>query len=200
MELHYYKPTDLETWISKKYQENGIHYASDLDIDHIASIFNITVKTTKGESKAIWDEDYSLILLHGYLTEEQKREHFFHELCHPIKHVGNQNSMPRAFQELQEIQAAHFQLYAAMPAYMLEEFKEIKNFPTYIKVLSEEFKLSVRFIEKRIEQIQRRINQARMDHQFLMSRMPVKVRYEQSQIARAVIDKLSHIKARKGAL
>jgi Zn-dependent peptidase ImmA (M78 family) len=156
MQLNLYKPTELEQWINLQYQQNGIHYASDLDIERIASIFNTTVMTSKGPSHVQWDDDFCIIFINGYHREEKKREVFFHELCHPIRHEGNQNKMPTSFVELQEIQASIFQLYAAMPAFMLDEFKYLPG-PVHTKVLAEEFCLSEKFVIRRLEQINQRI-------------------------------------------
>jgi Zn-dependent peptidase ImmA (M78 family) len=164
--LDLYKPTDLEQWICTQYQENGIHYASDLDIEHVADIFNIDIRTYSGPSFAQWEEDeYSLMFINGYLSEEQRREVFFHELCHPLRHTGCQDSrnMPAAFKELQEIQAARFQMYASMPFYMLEEFKEIQHQSSFIKLLSEAFVLPVKFVQQRIAQMMGRMHQERKD-------------------------------------
>jgi Zn-dependent peptidase ImmA (M78 family) len=162
MQLNLYKPTDLEQWITLQYQQNGIHYASDLDIERIASIFNITVLTSEGPSHAQWDDDFCVIFINGCHSEEKKREVFFHELCHPLRHEGNQNNMPASFIELQEIQASIFQLYAAMPAHMLEEFKDLSG-SVHTKVVSEEFKLSEKFVTRRLEQINQRIFQEQQD-------------------------------------
>ncbi|WP_308637686.1 ImmA/IrrE family metallo-endopeptidase [Paenibacillus silvisoli] len=166
-DLSLYKETDLEKWINTKYKDNGIHYASDIDIDRVAAIFDIEIRTYLGPSFADWEEDeYSFIFINGYLTEEQRRDVFFHELCHPIQHVGRQAELPAPFVELQEIQAGLFQLYSAMPAYMLEEFKTIQDRSYYLKVLSEEFVLPIRIVERRIAQMMRRINQEKSDQEF----------------------------------
>lgn len=203
IQLSFYKQTDLEKWINKQYQENGIHYPSDLlDIDHIADIFKVEVYTYSGRCVADWEDDEqgyanAIILLHAYLSEEQKRERFFHELCHPIKHVGCQDSLPEMMKELQEIQAAHFQLYAAMPIYMLEEFCWIANRQTYLKVLSQEFKLSIPFVQKRIDQIERRINQEIGHQNFIASITQVAGRYEYSDETLRILDRAKILQAIK---
>jgi Zn-dependent peptidase ImmA (M78 family) len=201
MNLKFYKQTELEHWIEKKYQSNGILYASDLDIDLIASIFEVEIRLYQGPSFAEWKEkEYSFVFINSNLAEEQRREQFFHELSHPVQHVGRQESMPRTFIELQEIQAAHFQLYAAMPIYMLEEFKGISDRQTYINVLSREFKLSVPFVQKRVDQIERRIYQSRMDHELVMKSKTVPIRYNYSPETTRILDKLQNLKLKKGDL
>ncbi|MFD0682423.1 MULTISPECIES: ImmA/IrrE family metallo-endopeptidase [unclassified Paenibacillus] len=200
MNLNYYKATVQEDWINNLYLANGIHYASDMDVDQIATIFSTQVITTTGESKVIWDEDFCLIFINENTSLEEKREHFFHELSHPVQHSGRQEKMPRAFVELQETQAAHFQLYAAMPIYIVEKYREISRKPSFLKILSEEFKLSLTFVQKRMDQIKRRIYQGRMDHQFMMNNKSVPVRYNYSSETLRLLEKSKQFKARKGAL
>jgi Zn-dependent peptidase ImmA (M78 family) len=194
----FYKQTELEHWIQKQYQPNGILYASDLDIDHIASIFGVEIRLYQGPSFAEWKEnEYSFVFINSNLTEEQRREQFFHELCHPVQHVGRQENMPLTFIELQEIQAAHFQLYAAMPIYMLEEFKGISDRQTYINILSREFKLTAPFVQKRVDQIERRICQGRIDKRFTLKNKTVPVRYNYSPETTRILDKLQRLKSMK---
>jgi Zn-dependent peptidase ImmA (M78 family) len=158
MNFQHYRQSDLELWISKIYQENGIQYASDINIERIAGIFQIDLRYYSGQPFAHWDDESgeAYIFLNSYMTESQRRESFFHELCHPLQHAGCQNNMPPLFKELQEIQAAHFQLYASMPLFMLEEFWSVSP-SVLIKILSEEFQLSEAFVIRRFEQIQARI-------------------------------------------
>lgn len=165
MDLTLYKPTETEQWINKKYQENGIYYASDMDIEHIASIFNSEIRFYNGPSFAKWeDNEYSFIFLNSYSCIEQQRETFFHELPHPLLHVGSQHHLPELFTELQEAQATQFQLYAAMPIYMIHEFiHDVYSWAAFEKVLSEAFCLPIRFVQRRLNQINNRTYIAKSD-------------------------------------
>jgi len=159
MDLTLYKPTELESWIYQKYRSSGIHYASDLDdIDVVAYIFHTMVCFDEDETRILWDDDFGVILINAYLGREKRREAFFHELGHFIRHTGSQHNLPKSFTELQEAQASHFQLYAAMPIYMIHEFiHDVFSYEALEKVLSEEFVLPLPFVRKRIDQIKRRI-------------------------------------------
>ncbi|MFD2614465.1 ImmA/IrrE family metallo-endopeptidase [Paenibacillus gansuensis] len=190
MNLKYYKPTQLEQWISNVYQKNGINYASDLDLERICDIFGINLQYYTGPSCAKWADDYSFIFLNSYLCTEQRREVFFHELCHPLKHVGNQRELPELFKQLQENQAAQLQMYAAIPAYMLEEFNGITSYSAYIKVLSEEFLLPTAFIVKRVEQIQRRIYQAKQDRQLRIQSKTIQLHFGYSPETMRILNQL----------
>ncbi|MBE1444200.1 MULTISPECIES: ImmA/IrrE family metallo-endopeptidase [unclassified Paenibacillus] len=164
MDLSLYKPTETEEWISFIYQKHGICYAADMDIDHIAAIFRAMVELHPHESKVIWSSNFALIYLHALLSKEQQRENFFHELGHIVRHCGDQYGMPETFIELQEQQAAQFQLYAAMPAFMLHEFiHDVYSWGAFEKVLAEAFCLPIRFVQKRLNQILNRLCLAQID-------------------------------------
>ncbi|QHT60637.1 ImmA/IrrE family metallo-endopeptidase [Paenibacillus lycopersici] len=168
-----YKETSLERWINRTYQQHGLHYASDMDIDRIADIWGIQIFASAGPSEARWkDGDYAFVFLNAYLNKEQQREAFFHEMCHPLQHTGDQVRMPPLFMELQETQAGLFQLYSAMPVYMLEEFKAIQHHGHYIKVLSEEFCLPIALVERRVDQIIRRVRQEQADRELIELQRP----------------------------
>ncbi|NOU68342.1 ImmA/IrrE family metallo-endopeptidase [Paenibacillus sp. LMG 31461] len=170
MNLSLYRPTELEKWLEKEYRSIGIEYASDMDLDLISSIFDVEIRTYAGPSFAEWKEDeYSFIFLNAYLNEKQRREIFFHELCHPLQHVGQQEIMPKSFIELQEIQAKNFQHYAAMPSYLLEEFKSVSP-SLLVKVIAEEFCLTERFVQHRLEQIQNRVQTAQYEEELIRRR------------------------------
>jgi hypothetical protein len=167
MNFNLYKPNDLENWIYQTYQKHGIHYASDLDIHRIASVLDIDLVFTKGPSQATFDNDgFCVIFINAYLSDHEKRAVFFHELCHPLMHYGDQNNMSELFKELQEIQAGHFQLYASMPIYLVQEFAGLP--PAQLEeVLSEQFCLPLSLVKTRIDQIDNRIRRAQMDRRFL---------------------------------
>ncbi|SFJ43756.1 protein of unknown function [Paenibacillus sp. UNC496MF] len=168
IDLTLYKETDLEKWINKSYRENGIFYADDIDIERIAAIWGIEVRTYLGPSFARWEDgEFGFIFLNDYLSEEHRREVFFHELCHPLQHSGNQEHMPQMFMELQEAQASLFQLYASMPVFMLEQFTSIQHRDYLLKTISEEFVLPLRVVERRMDQINRRIQQERYDRRLI---------------------------------
>ena len=170
MDLSLYKETPLESRIANHYQKCGINYAHEMDIDYIAEIFNAAIHTHLEKPKVMYNNDSSLIFLYAYADKVEKRESFFHELSHAALHWGDQNKLPPLLVELQEIQAGHFQGYAAIPAYLLREFEGIENRNTYIKVIAEEFGVSIPFARRRIEQIERRIVQAKIDNEIIEQR------------------------------
>lgn len=137
---------------------HGICCAADMDIETIGESFGIEVHTYDGPSFADWqdgEDGFRVIVLNQQLPEHERRADFFHELTHPLRHCGHQSYLPVPFVELQEYQAAVFQLAAAMPVYMLWEFQQLQT--PHSKELAEEFRLPVKLVKKRIEQIRDRI-------------------------------------------
>lgn len=203
-DLDLYKPNDLERWISAKYQEHGIHYASDLDLERIADIFGVELRLYAGPSFAEWkDDEYSFLFINAYMPEEQRREHFFHELCHPLRHAGQQDSrrMPAALRQLQEAQAEHFMLYAGMPWYMFEEFTAIFHYATFPKHLAEQFVLPLSFVQKRISQMMRRMYQEHRDRKVRALRMPIKIETRYQPETLRILEQLDRqLGRRKGAV
>lgn len=190
--LELYKPTDMELWIQKKYRENGITSAYDMDIDTIASLFNACIVYARGETKVIFDDEGDcLMFLNIHDNEIEQRADFFHELCHPAMHVGDQRTLPPSFVSLQESQASLFQMYAAMPVYMLEDFKPNHHQNSYLKVLSEAFRLPYEFVERRIDQIYRRIKQERQDRNIRARFTPTAATYSYTDETNRILNQLS---------
>jgi Zn-dependent peptidase ImmA (M78 family) len=161
MNLSLYKYNSYyETMITRKYQTFGINTATDLDINYICQRFNGEISNTPGKSHVRWDDtdQFFVIFLNQNLSEEERRFYFFHELAHPLLHVDKQTGkMPNHFTALQEAQAKMFQLYAAIPIYMLENYQYVPSF-NLVEVLSEDFYLPERLVRDRLDQINRHMN------------------------------------------
>jgi Zn-dependent peptidase ImmA (M78 family) len=197
--LDLYKLTDLEKWITKIYKENDILSASDLNLDLIASIFNAYVIYFQGSTKVIFDDGDCLMFLNINDHEFVQREDFFHELGHLAMHVGNQKKLPAEFVKLQETQASLFQMYSALPSYMLDEFKSIQYQPDYLKVVSEAFKLPPELVRRRMEQIYGRIKQERYDRNLRARTTPRPTIYSYSESTLKILDQLNNqVAERKG--
>ncbi|WP_366160638.1 ImmA/IrrE family metallo-endopeptidase [Bacillus infantis] len=160
--LNLYRQTPLEDMIEAMYKEKGIYQLSDLEIENVATKLNIKIVYMAGApDRAIWTDRKAAIFLNPKRPNAKLREIFFHELCHPIRHYGSQHSMSNdAFRELQEIQANHFQLYAAMPFFILNKIK-LPIGESTINTMADLFNLPHDFVMKRLEQIKRRIDQSK---------------------------------------
>lgn len=199
MQLSLYKQTDLEKMINKKYLDNGLLKPFDLmDIDFIASIFNAEIYYHGGKPTVDYDDNIvSIILIDSYSPIYKQREQFFHELAHPLLH-GDQRKVYESLKNLMESQANNFQMYAAMPIYMLEEYMKIPLHSTLVKILSVDFCLSPTLVERRIRQVKGRINQARMDHEAMVPDLRLDPEY--SSETKRILAQLQRQLAQKGAV
>lgn len=158
MDIAMYQLSDVEKWIDSIYNLIGINSIQDLDIDFIAEKLGIDIVYYSGRSFVDWiDSKYVVIFLNNQISLEKRREVFFHELCHPLRHAGLQRMMPRSFVSLQEKQAMYFQLYAAMPIYLIKDLPVYQTDKETIGVWAEEFKLPHSLVTARLEQIKVRI-------------------------------------------
>lgn len=125
---------------------------------------------------------------------------FFHELCHPLKHVGNQQRMPHAFHDLQEIQAGLFQLYAALPFYLIIHYEDVLHSSHAVPLLAYEFRLPPGLVQRRLEQIATRIRKAQEEQAIFQSvpRYPEPRIIPHSSDTLKLLGKLSWQSAQKG--
>jgi Zn-dependent peptidase ImmA (M78 family) len=149
-----YKPSAVELWISSIYQQHDITRPIDLTISNVSNIFNTDVLIYDGPVFAEWEDDvYSFIFLNQDIPTTEQKADFFHELCHPLRHTGCQNKLPKLFRDLQENQAQQFQLVAAMPIYLFNQVPSSLYYEHYINQLSYSFELPKNLVQKRLHQI-----------------------------------------------
>lgn len=138
----------------------------------------------------IYDEDGDcIVFLHIFMEPFEQRLAFFHELCHPAMHSGNQSSLPPSFVALQETQAGLFQQYAAMPAFMLEPYQHQAHWLDH-RGLAEAFKLPAAFVLDRMERIKRRMHQERLDRRLRDRLAAAAPPAPQSDAANRLLDQL----------
>lgn len=164
--LNYYKKTEVELCIEKLYKNAGILSPSDLSLDRLCHVFNIEIQYCEDAQSAIWDNEFAMFFLNPYSSLREQRATFFHELCHPLRHVGDQRRRHPAFQgliELQEAQARNFQLYAAIPFFMVEQLELPKGDKEIVGLFVQKFYTTYFLAYRRWEQIKRRILQGIFD-------------------------------------
>lgn len=115
-----YLTTALEDWVTAFYFRLKIQHPRQINIDYIARKREIFLHRKKMPAFHEIHGRYQGITIDCRASVEQQREMFFHELCHILRHSGIQSMMPTAFRELQEQDAMHFTLYAAIPAHMIK--------------------------------------------------------------------------------
>lgn len=157
----YYQETTLEHSISTHYRLYQFLTPEDLlDIESIAESFDVYLRYDK--CKSVSDNKDKIIIIDNRLTVVQQRKVFFHELCHVIRHVGDQRKMPILFKEGQEAEAENFVIYASMPFFMISQLQIPDRQEDAIEFLAITFKVPLKIARKRLEQIQRRDLQGRM--------------------------------------
>lgn len=162
MDLTFYNETPLELWIKERFILNRILKPIDLDIDNIARSFNIDLEYASCRSFS--DNEERLIILDKRGNRLSNRLIFFHELCHVLRHAGDQRNMPELFKDGQENEAAHFTLYAAMPFYMIKRLPLPDNQNEAVEYIVNSFRVTHRLAGQRLKQIQRRILQRELDN------------------------------------
>lgn len=154
MNFPLYTTTILEDWVSNWYIKSNFQHPSDLILRKIASKYEIFIHYKPIPSRYVRFGRYREIVINKTLDRLKQREQFFHELCHAIRHVGKQSMMPDAFRELQERDARHFTMYAALPHHMIKRYD--LNDPDIIERWVQDFKVSYDLCEERLDQIMRR--------------------------------------------
>jgi len=150
-----YSPTSLESWISHFYRNLGIKTPDELDEQRIARSLGIHLFYKEIPSMAYEFGRFKSITIDKRLPSLMQREHFYHELCHILRHSGRQLMIPAAFRELQEWDARNFTRYAALPFHMLSnlEFDQ----PGIIEELSTQFGVTPVLCEDRLIRMREKV-------------------------------------------
>ncbi|WP_410771023.1 ImmA/IrrE family metallo-endopeptidase [Fontibacillus sp. BL9] len=161
--IKHYQMTILEEFVEKLYSRFKITEPKQITVRELSKRLNVWVHYEEVTSRALEAVSgmYSMFL-DSRLPVEQQRIDFLHELCHLLRHAGNQFLMPESFTRMQELEAEQFVTYAAMPISMISRLVIPTDHYQAKCLLMEEFKVSSHLAEKRISQIHRRINQSMM--------------------------------------
>ena len=144
-----YVTTALEDWVTNLYTRMGIVCPEDIDEAYISMIFDIYLRYQSIPSCSTLLGDFKVIVIDSRLPIQEQRVQFFHELCHILRHVGNQSMMPDAFRQLLEWDAIHFTRYAAIPYHMMMKY-DYRD-PDIIKILAEDFRVPEQLCWERVE-------------------------------------------------
>lgn len=157
MLFSYYRETSLEQWISSTCLDHGIVDISSYDIDHIAEAFGVDL--IHGTCPSFSDNEDRVIFLNKQLDQKSSRMIFLHELCHVLRHAGDQRQMSSLFKEAQEFEADQFVLYASVPFYLFAKLPVPEDRIQAVPYLADAFHIPYAIAEQRLDQIQRRILQ-----------------------------------------
>ncbi len=153
---NYYRTTPFEQWVEHLWIKSGIVAPSQLNVEEVASRLDVWVHFLNDSSRALDYMGMRSILVDRRLGKEAQWEDFLHELCHVLRHAGNQTVMPKLFCEGQEAEANRFVLYAAIPFYMLRHLKLPAGIDEAAETIASHFGVTLELAGKRLEQLQRR--------------------------------------------
>lgn len=138
--------THLESYIRDLYKMLSINDPRQLDIEKIASMLNINVYYGTSNYRV----GNNVILKKS--TKQREWQMFAHELCHCLRHVGNQLNMHYLFVDLQEYQADHFAYHFCVPTFMLANLREVS-----VDIITRLFNVEYDFALRRLEMYQSKI-------------------------------------------
>lgn len=173
--MHYYHMTPLEQTVEETYLRLGITEPGHLTISNVASKLNIWVYELDMPSLVVESRGMYSMNIDSRLTPEQQWEDFLHELCHVLRHAGNQTAMPEAMLRMQEADAGRFQLYAAIPYFMLRRLELPERQSEIVELLRCEFGVTRELAQRRIEQMKRRVLQGVLDEETMRRAKPTTV-------------------------
>lgn len=157
-----YQAPPLEQWIEELYNRYDITKPKHLSIEVLAKYFNIWVHYHAKRSKGIeLSEGTYTVFIDSRQSQEVQWLEFLHELCHLLRHAGNQTLMPEQFTKAQEYEADRFVFYAAIPFFMVHKIILPLTKGEAIGYIAREFRVPLHFAEQRFEQIEDRIAQAK---------------------------------------
>lgn len=178
----HYEMTPLEEFVEDLYRPHNISCSTHLNIDELTRRLNIWVHYLEVASKGLEVNPgmYTMIIDKRLSPAEQWLD-FLHELCHLLRHAGNQTIMPELFTQAQEEEAYWFTVYAAMPFSFIEKMDVPDTQQAAVAYLASEFHVSIDFARKRLEQIQRRCFEGSLYYErnklYLLENKPDSVEY-----------------------
>ncbi|GGH16972.1 ImmA/IrrE family metallo-endopeptidase [Paenibacillus segetis] len=153
----HYQMTNLEQFLEDIYKQNNITSPHQISIDEISHRLNVWVHKAEVRSRAVESTaGMHSMFLDSRITPEEQHFEFLHELCHLLRHTGNQTIMPESFTQAQEDEAERFILYAAVPFSMFSQLPIPGYHSEAVAYLSEIFRVPFEFAERRLDQIIRR--------------------------------------------
>ncbi|GAA0313561.1 ImmA/IrrE family metallo-endopeptidase [Bacillus carboniphilus] len=186
-----YQTIFLEDWIKDLYDKLDIKNPNQLNIKNISENIGIRLTYRNVTSRFYKNE----IIIDNRQSLQEQWQEFGHELCHALRHEGNQLILPNSFLILQECQANTFMYHFCVPTFMLLEFKlnSLSNVKDGVPLISKTFNVTEKFAEERLKQFKRKMLQAKSDaeHRAYMEAKYPKVNSDNySEETKAILNKL----------
>jgi Zn-dependent peptidase ImmA (M78 family) len=161
-----YTYTPLEEFVKDLYNVLSISTPQEIDMKDIAKQLNIKLYFYDDGSTAVGNR----IFIDERLSKARQWEDFGHELCHTLRHHGNQllmsdDDLLLSFMRLQESQSDNFMYHFCTPTFMLLNYK-ITNFldvKAGIPFIVENFNVTEEFAAERLKRFKRQLLQSKSD-------------------------------------
>lgn len=164
-----YTYTYLEDFIRDLYQSLSIHVPTDIDMFEIARQLNIKLHFYDDGSTAVYQNGILRIFIDERISPQEQWQDFGHELCHLLKHYGNQlvlsTGLSTELIKLQEYQADNFMHQFCVPTFMLLNYQvnDFCNINDGITFVSNVFNVTEEFARRRLIHFRNQILQAKWD-------------------------------------
>jgi Zn-dependent peptidase ImmA (M78 family) len=158
-----YQTTLLEDWIKNFYQNLSIFHPHQLNLHDISYRLGYSI-TYKDISSRFYNDE---VIIDERLNSQEQWQDFGHELCHALRHNGNQLIMSESFLKMQEYQANNFMYHFCIPTFMLLNF----DFPYLrihaIKRMANAFNVTFEFADKRLEMFENKLTSELFHQEYL---------------------------------
>lgn len=153
----HYKRTNLEEFVEQLYIDHHITEPEHIAIENLSTQLEIYVQYAPVKSRAYESESgVRYMSIDNRKSPTKQRFDYLHELCHMLRHAGNQMVLPKPFVKFQEEDSEQFILYASMPYFMLEHLELSVEYSQAVHQISETFGVSPEMAKIRFDQILRR--------------------------------------------
>lgn len=129
----------------------------------IAEKLNVWIHLMDMESQAIDRNGLYSIVIDQRLSPAEQWQEFGHELCHVLRHAGNQLNLHIDFIKYQETQAEQFAQNFCIPSFMLSELGLPKTQSEAITLICDTINVTPSFASERLENHLRKLHAAQTD-------------------------------------
>lgn len=138
--------THIEEYVTNLYNYLSINNPEQIDIDVIAAKLGVNI--FYGSASFIINNNIFI----QKSSKQKEWQTFAHEICHYLRHCGNQLNMGKLFVNFQEYQANYFAYHFCVPTFMLDKLKE---FTVYM--IMDLFNVEYKFALRRLEMYQNKV-------------------------------------------
>lgn len=142
----------IEKYIYNFYKRISISEPHHLGVHSISERINLPVLYWEFTSEATHYDGRYKMFINQHLPPQQQWQDFGHEICHILRHDGDQNGMVMSFLELQEWQANYFSYHFCVPTFMLVTLEEV----TVYEIMTQ-FNVDFEFASKRLNLLNNKI-------------------------------------------